>query len=167
MSRLNFNIASKITPCPQSIQHHRATLYILQNNKTICRSCLTHICLVDFPILFNWTIPFPILGLSGVLFHVHFIFFIELHVSKQWKPWSDAFYGSDLGLHCLPLSRKWDARLIWVKAKTEKHPVYSNGCYFHAVLKCRRGENKTALITVLFAEQFITINVSAPSNVLL
>ena len=22
---------------------------------------------------------------------------------------------SDLGLHCLPMSKKWDARLIWVK----------------------------------------------------
>ena len=22
---------------------------------------------------------------------------------------------SDLGLHCLPMSQKWDARLIWVK----------------------------------------------------
>ena len=22
---------------------------------------------------------------------------------------------SDLGLHCLPRSQKWDARLIWVK----------------------------------------------------
>ena len=24
---------------------------------------------------------------------------------------------SDLGLHCLPLSQKWDARLIWVKLR--------------------------------------------------
>ena len=28
---------------------------------------LTHICLVDLSI--NWTSPFPILGVSGVLFH--------------------------------------------------------------------------------------------------
>ena len=30
---------------------------------------LTHIRLVDLPILINWTSPFPILGLSGVPFH--------------------------------------------------------------------------------------------------
>ena len=24
---------------------------------------------------------------------------------------------SDLGLHCLPMSQKWDARLIWVNVK--------------------------------------------------
>ena len=27
---------------------------------------------------------------------------------------------SDLGLHCLPMSQKWDARLIWVKVKLSK-----------------------------------------------
>ena len=27
----------------------------------------------------------------------------------------------DLGLHCLPMSQKWDARLMWVK---------SSGCGF-------------------------------------
>ena len=34
---------------------------------------LTHICLMDFPILINWTSPFRILGVSGVLFLVYFI----------------------------------------------------------------------------------------------
>ena len=27
---------------------------------------------------------------------------------------------SDLGLHCLPMSQKWDTRLIWFKQKYEK-----------------------------------------------
>ena len=34
---------------------------------------LTHLCLANFPILINWMSPFPILGLSGVLFHFYSI----------------------------------------------------------------------------------------------
>ena len=32
---------------------------------------LTHICLVELSILMNWTSSFPILGVSGVLFHFY------------------------------------------------------------------------------------------------
>ena len=32
---------------------------------------LTHICLVDPSILINWTSPFPMLGVSHVLFHFY------------------------------------------------------------------------------------------------
>ena len=43
---------------------------------------------------------------------------IGYSVSKQWRPWSDAAFcgvwSSDLGMHCLPMSHKKDARLIWV-----------------------------------------------------
>ena len=46
---------------------------------------LTHICLMDFFNIINSTSPFPILGVSG-----------------------------GLCLYCLPMSQKWDARLIWV-----------------------------------------------------
>ena len=43
------------------------------------------------------------------------LFRIDIPVSKQWRPWSDAaFCGVWSGLHCLPMSQKWDARLIWV-----------------------------------------------------
>ena len=35
---------------------------------------LNLICLVDFSNLINWTSPFPILGVSGVIFHFYFIF---------------------------------------------------------------------------------------------
>ena len=34
---------------------------------------LTHICLLDPSILFYWTSPFPILGVSGILFHFYSI----------------------------------------------------------------------------------------------
>ena len=34
---------------------------------------LTHICLMDFPILINWVSPFPFLGVSGVLFQFYSI----------------------------------------------------------------------------------------------
>ena len=36
-------------------------------------SHLTHICLVDPSFLINWTSPFPILGVPGVLFHFYSI----------------------------------------------------------------------------------------------
>ena len=36
---------------------------------------LTHICLVDFSILIKWMSLFPVLGVSGVLFHFYSIFY--------------------------------------------------------------------------------------------
>ena len=50
---------------------------------------------------------------------VFFLFFQvlkETSVSKQWITLSDAAYiaASDLVLHCLPMSLKKDATLIWV-----------------------------------------------------
>ena len=35
---------------------------------------LTHICPVDYSILINWSSPFPILGVAGVIFHFYLIF---------------------------------------------------------------------------------------------
>ena len=52
---------------------------------------------MDFSIPLNWTSPFPSSGVSGVCFYFYFI-----------------SAASDLGLHCLAMSQKWDARLIWV-----------------------------------------------------
>ena len=65
-------------------------------------------CPVDLSILINWMHPFPLLGVSGVIFNV---FGIEIPVSKQVRPWSDATFCGIwyLGLHCLPRSQKWDA----------------------------------------------------------
>ena len=45
-----------------------------------------------------------------VYFFSFILFRIDIPVSKQPRP-----AASDLGLHCLPMSQKWDARLIWVK----------------------------------------------------
>ena len=64
---------------------------------------------MDYSILINWTSPFLFLGLSH-------IYLIKIPVDKKCvdpdqMPRSAA---SDLGLHCLPMSKKWDARLIWV-----------------------------------------------------
>ena len=56
---------------------------------------LTHICLLPY----HRTSPFPILGVSGVLFHFKYLL-VDIPVSKQWRPWSD---------RCRVL---W--RLIWV-----------------------------------------------------
>ena len=73
----------------------------------------THICLVDSSILISWTSPFPILGVSGVLFHFFLIFDRNSHS-----------VASDLGLHCLPMSQKWDARLIWVKSPQDRTYIF-------------------------------------------
>ena len=56
-----------------------------------------------------------ILGASGVIFHFYFIF-REKHVSKQKSPsGKQCFAASHLGIFCLPMSHKKDARLLWVK----------------------------------------------------
>ena len=41
------------------------------SNNCIGFSYLTHLCRMYFPILINWTSPFPILGLLGGIFHFH------------------------------------------------------------------------------------------------
>ena len=42
-----------------------------------------------FPILINWTGPFPILGLLGDIF---FQILKDTSESKQWRTWSDAAF---------------------------------------------------------------------------
>ena len=62
---------------------------------------------MEFPILISWTSPFPTNGLLGGI-----QILIEHYVSKQWRPWSDVrSAASDLGLHCLHMSNKKEARL--------------------------------------------------------
>ena len=36
---------------------------------------------------------------------------------------------SDLGLHCWPMSQKWDARLIWVKKGIMHETKFNYVCY--------------------------------------
>ena len=86
--------------------------------KTKKKIHLTHICLVDPSIHINWTSPFPILGVPGVLFSFLFYFWLKFLLANNEDPDQTLRYAaSDLGLHCVPMSQNWDARLIWVKCK--------------------------------------------------
>ena len=59
--------------------------------------------------------PLSFLGVLGVIFHFYFII-DENHVRKRIAPdGMQRFAASHLGLICLPMSHKKDARLIWVK----------------------------------------------------
>ena len=71
---------------------------------------------MNLPICIDRMSIFQILGVLGGIFH--FIQkFIEHSVSKQWVPGQTLpSAAADLGLHCLPMSHKKDARLIWVNA---------------------------------------------------
>ena len=63
------NLDQKSKPKNHFLQH-KSILYseeVVYSLKTM----LTHICQVDFSILINWTSPFPVLGVSGVLFHFY------------------------------------------------------------------------------------------------
>ena len=72
---------------------------------------------MDPTILINWTSPFPILGVPGIFFSFLFYFEKIFVLANSEDP--DQTPRSDLGLHCLPVSHKGDARLIWVnKTKT-------------------------------------------------
>ena len=55
----------------------------------------------------NWTSPFPILGVPGVLFsflfYYEYIFLLANSEDSDQTPRSAA---SDLGLHCLPISQR-------------------------------------------------------------
>ena len=86
----------------------RQILVIVIQNFSCC--ILTHICLMDFPILINFTSPFSFKGCLVYFFHFYHMF-DRISCSAA----------SDQVLHCLPMSQKWDARLIWV------NQVVSNG----------------------------------------
>ena len=72
---------------------------------------------MDFPILNIWMSPLSSLGAYRVVFF-SFVFniFDDNPISKQNSPrWDGAFAVSHLGLFCLPMSLKKDAKLMWVK----------------------------------------------------
>ena len=56
---------------------------------------------MDSPIIINWTSPLSFLGVKGVIF-IFYLFFDDLSVHSA---------ASHLGLYCLPMSHKRDARL--------------------------------------------------------
>ena len=61
---------------------------------------------MEFPTTINWSSPFPILGVLGG------IFFLNLNFNRKF---CKRYAVSDQVLHCLLMSHKKDARLIWVK----------------------------------------------------
>ena len=66
------------------------------------QNALIRICLVELSILINWTSQFPVLRVSGVLFHFYYISKLANSEDPDRTPRSAA---SDLGLHCcLPMS---------------------------------------------------------------
>ena len=67
---------------------------------------------MDFPILIIWMGPFSILGESGVKFHFSMKIKIANRIAPDWTPRFAAYH---MGLLCLPMSHKKDAKLIWVK----------------------------------------------------
>ena len=68
-----------------------------------------------------WTGPFPIKGVSCLFLLSCFVEISELNaksIDSDQTPLSGA---SDLGLHCLPASLLWEARLIWVNGLVDFH----------------------------------------------
>ena len=93
---------------------------MMQTSMCICAVssaslCLTHLCRMDFPISINSMGSFPILGLLGGIFPSHSNFnrtFCKQTVETLIR--RPHYVASDLGLHCLLMSHKNDAGLIWV-----------------------------------------------------
>ena len=81
---------------------------------------------MDYSTSTLWTGPFPVCGVSGwflySLCNVENSDFKVNSVDPDQTPHSAA---SDLGLHCLPMSLLWDARLKWVKRKEFVFPFQS------------------------------------------
>ena len=82
--------------------------------------------------------PFLIYGVSGVVFHFYLIFYRNFlyanSVDPDQMPHSAA---SDMGLHYLPVSKKWDARHKSVKHQRDLTPT--NLCSpRHRCIQCQR-----------------------------
>ena len=77
----------------------------------------THFSQMEFPILIHWNNPFPFEGLLGSNFHFYSNFNRTFCVQtvKTGDPNQISHNAaSDLGLYCLHMSLKKDARLTWV-----------------------------------------------------
>ena len=97
---------------------------VLDRNSLLCvhdirnwmRSVLTHLCRVDSSTLTLSTGPFPISGVSGQFLLLSCsVELSELNANSVDPDQTPRSAASDLGLHCLPLTLLWDARLKWVK----------------------------------------------------
>ena len=66
---------------------------------------------MDFPIIIIWVSPLPFLGTSGLIL-IFIPYFYENPLSKRNVPDGMLLSAvSHLGLYCLPMSHKKDARL--------------------------------------------------------
>ena len=84
-----------------------------------------------FPIPINWTSPFPI-----VRWHFSSLFKFQMNFYKQTEEKPDQtppLAAPDLVLHCLPMSHKKNARLIWVNG----HSMDNKGSEVSAGVKLR------------------------------
>ena len=87
---------------------------------------------MDFSITINWTSLFPSLGVPGVLFY--FTFDRKSCYANTVGPDQT----SDLGLHCLPMSSKSDARHKRVKSITEpSHEIMARFVFRKLILQTR------------------------------
>ena len=69
---------------------------------------------MDFPILINLMSPLSLLGAKGYFFLL-FYFSMKIVLASRIAPdGTPRFAASHLGLFCLLMSHKQDARLIWV-----------------------------------------------------
>ena len=65
----------------------------------------------------KWTSPLSFLAALGGIFHFSLNIMSANRIAPDGMP---CFAVSHLGLFCLPMSHKKDARLIWVNAKKSK-----------------------------------------------
>ena len=82
---------------------------------------LTHLNRMESPTVIKWNSQFLLIKGCWVVFFIFIQISIEHAVRKQWRPQNAA---SDVDLRCLPMHRKKDARLIWVKQC--KRYIYSD-----------------------------------------
>ena len=70
---------------------------------------------MDSPIIINWLSPFSFFGVLEVIFNFYLIFLMKLLLTNSIAPdGTPRSAASHLGLYCLPMSHKMDARLIRV-----------------------------------------------------
>ena len=87
-----------------------------RSSKSLTITILTHLCLVDSPILQNWINLFPKLGMSSIFISIFRIFRTEIPLSKQCRPWWDATSCSvSSGSTLFAKAYFLDARHKWVR----------------------------------------------------
>ena len=109
---------------------------------------LIHLCRMYFPILINWTSPFPILGLLGVCFF-SFLFKFQkklLYTNSGEPDQTPYFAAADLVLHCLPMSYKNYSRLIWVNCSLPNASLQT----VHMVLSLKVNNQNSKIIVCIF-----------------